>query len=55
MKRKDNDVMMKRAIPKQVTLPDGRTLVARFERICRSRLPPHIKKKVKRHTCEAKE
>ena len=28
MKRKDNYVMMKRATPKQVTLPNGRTLVA---------------------------
>ena len=43
MKRKDNYVMMKRATPKQVTLPDGRTFVARYERVPRSRLPPYIK------------
>ena len=43
MRRKDNYVMMKRATPKQVTLPDGRTFVARYERVPRSRLPPHIK------------
>ena len=54
MRRKDNYVMMKRATPKQVILPNGRTLVARYEGICRSRLPPHIKKKVQRRTCEAK-
>ena len=54
MRRKDNYVMMKRATPKQVTLPNGRTLVARYEGICRSRLPPHTKRKVQRRTCEAK-
>ena len=43
MKRKVNYVMMKRAKPKRVTLPDGRTFVARFEKVPRSRLPPHIK------------
>ena len=43
MKRKDNYVMMKRATPKRVTLPDGRTFVARCGRVTRSRLPPHIK------------
>ena len=35
--------MMKRATPKRVTLPDGRTFVARYERVPRLRLPPHIK------------
>ena len=43
MKRKDNYVMMKRATPKRVTLPDGITFVARYERVTRSRLQPHIK------------
>ena len=43
MRRKDNYVMMGRATPKRVTLPDGRTFVARYKRVPRSRLPPHIK------------
>ena len=43
MRRKDNYVMIKRATPKRVTLPKGRTFVARYERVPRSRLPPHIK------------
>ena len=33
---------MGRATPKRVTLPDGRTFVARYKRVPRSRLP-HIK------------
>ena len=43
MRRKDNNVMMKRATPKRVTLPDGRTFVARYEGLPRYRLPLHIK------------
>ena len=43
MRRKDKYVMMKRATPKHVTLPNGRTFVARYERVPRSRLPRHIK------------
>ena len=43
MRRKDNYVMMGRATPKRVTLPDSRTFVARYKRVPRSRLPPHIK------------
>ena len=43
MRRKDNYVMIKRATPKRVTLPKGRTFVARYERVPRSRLPPHMK------------
>ena len=35
--------MMKRATPKRVTLPDGITFAARYERVTRSRLQPHIK------------
>ena len=42
MRRKDNNVMMKKATPKRVALPDGRTFVARYERVPRPRLPPHI-------------
>ena len=43
MRRKDKYVMMKRTTPKRVTLPNGRTFVARYKRVPRSRLPPHIK------------
>ena len=35
MKRKDKYVMMKRTTPKRVTLSDGRTFVARYERVPR--------------------
>ena len=34
--------MMKLATPKRVTLPNGRTFVARYKRIKRSELPPNI-------------
>ena len=55
MRRNDNYVMMNRATPKRETLTDGRTFVARYKRVPRSRLLSHIKKKkVKRCTCEAK-
>ena len=43
MRRKDNYIMIKTATPKRVTLLDGRTFVARYERVPRSRLPPHVK------------
>ena len=33
---------MKLAPPKRVTLPNGRTFVARYKRIKRSELPPNI-------------
>ena len=45
MRRNDNYVMMNRATPKRETLTDGRTFVARYKRVPRSRLPSHIKKK----------
>ena len=35
--------MRKLAVPKRVTLPNGRTFVARYERIKRSELPPEIR------------
>ena len=35
--------MIKTATPKRVTLLDGKTFVARYERVPRSRLPPHVK------------
>ena len=43
MRIKDNYAMMTRTTPKQVTLPDGRTLVARYDRVRISRLPLYIK------------
>ena len=42
MRRKKNYAMMKLAMPKRVTLPNGRTFVARYKRIKRSELPPNI-------------
>ena len=42
MRRKKNYTMMKLATPKRVTLPNGRTFVARYKRIKRSELPPNI-------------
>ena len=40
--------MMKLNVPKRVTLPNGRTFVARYKRIPRDQLPPNI---VMRRTC----
>ena len=34
--------MIKRATPKRVTLPDGRTFLARYKRATRDDLPPNI-------------
>ena len=34
--------MMKRQTPKRVTLPNGRTIVARCERVTRNHLPVNI-------------
>ena len=42
MRRKRNYVMQKLTSPKRVTLPDGRTFLARYKRVKRSDLPPHI-------------
>ena len=42
MRQKDNYVMVKRASPKQVMLPDDRTFVVRYERVSRDRLPPNV-------------
>ena len=43
MRRKKNYGMRKCATPKRVTLPNGRTFVARQERVPRSELPAHIR------------
>ena len=40
--RKENYVMRKLAVPKRVTLPNGRSFVAHYERIKRSELPANI-------------
>ena len=37
--------MRKRATPKRVTLPNGRTFVAHYERVAKSELPAHIRMK----------
>ena len=39
---KKNYVMVKLNVPKRVTLPNGRTFIARYKRIKRSDLPPNI-------------
>ena len=41
--RKENYAMRKLAVPKRVTLPNGRSFIARYERIKRSELPPNIR------------
>ena len=42
MRRKKNYAMMKLNFPKRVTLPNDRTLVARYKRIPRDQLPPNM-------------
>ena len=42
MKRKKNYVMGKLNTPKGVTLPDGRSFLACYERVPRSELPPNV-------------
>ena len=42
MRRKKNYAMAKLVMPKRVTLPNGRTFIARYKRIKRSELPLHI-------------
>ena len=42
MRPKKNDAIMKLNVPKRVTLPNGRTSVARYKRIPRDQLPPNI-------------
>ena len=38
----DRIIMIKRATPKRVTLPNGRTFLARYKRATRDDLPPNI-------------
>ena len=42
MGRKKNYAMIELAMRKRVTLPNGRTFVARYKRIKRSELPPNL-------------
>ena len=42
MRRKKSYAMVKRATPKRVTLPNGRTFIAQYKRIKRSELSTHI-------------
>ena len=42
MPPRDRIIMIKRAQPKRVTLPNGRTFVARYRRARRNDLPPNV-------------
>ena len=41
MRRTENYAMVKLNVPKTVTLPNGRTFVARYKRTPRGELPPN--------------
>ena len=43
LRHKENYAMRKLAVPKRVTLPNGRSFVARYEKIKRADLPPNIR------------
>ena len=42
MRRKNNYVMRRLDTPKKVTLPNGRTFNAKYQRVPRSQLPPKV-------------
>ena len=42
MAPRDRIIMIKRATPKRVTLPNGRTFLARYRRATRDDLPPNV-------------
>ena len=42
MPPRDRIIMIKRATPKRVTLPNGRTFLARYRRATRNDLPPNV-------------
>ena len=42
MRRQNNYVMRKLGTPKKVTLPNGRTFYAKYQRVRRSQLPPNV-------------
>ena len=43
MTRRDRIIMVKRANPKRVTLPNGRTFYARYKRATRAELPSNVR------------
>ena len=43
MTRGDRIIMMKRETPQRVSLPNGRTSVARYKRVTRAHLPVNIR------------
>ena len=46
MRRKDNYVMVKRATPKRINLPNGRSFIARYKRVPGHRLAPNVMIKI---------
>ena len=42
MAQRDRIVLVKRNTPKRVTLPNGRTFMARYKRVTRRNLPANI-------------
>ena len=43
MPARNRIIMMKRETPKRVTLPNGRTFIARYERVTRDHLPGNVR------------
>ena len=39
MTKRDRIIMMKRKMPQRVTLPNGRTFIARYQRVTHAHLP----------------
>ena len=42
MRRQNSYVMRKLGTPEKVTLPNGRTFYAKYQRVPRSQLPPNV-------------
>ena len=45
---RDNILLQKPAVPKKVTLPDGRHFYTKYERVCRKNLPRNVTVRRKR-------
>ena len=43
MTKRDRMIMMKRERPKRGTLPNGRTFIARYQRVERAHLPANVR------------
>ena len=43
MARRDRIIMVRRENPKRVTLPNGRTFLARYRRATRAKLPANVR------------